>query len=245
MDLVFKAIADPGRRQLLDALRAVDGLSLGELGAVLPRMTRFGVAAHLQVLIDAGLVTTIKHGRRKLHYLNPVPLRDIQRRWMSDFTARSADHLLALRHRMESPVTDPDHVYTIVINAARQAVWDELTSTGTPRSWLYGTVTESTWTVGDRYEQRTAEGMLLIDGQVLAVEEPARLLLGFECHWDAEVQVEKGGTLEYRLTDLGGERTELVEIHTGLGPATLASAAQSTPAIYSDLKSALERPGSR
>lgn len=159
---------------------------------------------------------------------------------MSEFTARSADALLALRQRMETPMTHPDHVYTVVINAPRQAVWDELTRTSTPRPWLYDTITESTWTIGERYEQRTPDSMLMIDGQLLAVEEPARLQLGFECHWDAEVQAEKGGTLEYRLTDLGGTRTELVVIQTGLGRATLASAKESTAEIYSDLKSVLE-----
>lgn len=240
VDSIFRAIADPGRRRLLDALRAHDGLSLGELCEVLPQMTRFGVSAHLNVLIDAGLVSTVKQGRRKLHYLNTVPLRDIQHRWMSEFTARTADALLALRQRMETAMPETDHVYTIIINAPRQAVWDELTSTGTPRLWLYGTVTESTWTVGERYEQRTDDGTLMIDGQVLAIEEPARLLLGFHCHWDAGVQAEEGGTLEYRLTDLREDRTELVVLQAGLGPATLASAKESTAEIYSDLKSSLE-----
>lgn len=241
VDSVFKAIADPSRRRLLDALRAHDGLSLSELCAVLPEMTRFGVAAHLDVLTDAGLVTAFKQGRRKLHYLNAVPLREIQLRWLSTFTARSADALLALRQRLETTMTDPDHVYTIVINAPRQAVWDELTCTGRPRPWLYDTVTESTWTVGDRYEQRTGDGTLMIDGQVLAVDAPARLQLGFDCHWDADVEAEIGGTLEYRLTELDARRTELVVIQTGLGPATLASARESTGEIYSDLKSALEQ----
>lgn len=241
VDSVFKAIADPGRRRLLDALRSHDGLSLGELCEVLPNMTRFGVSAHLDLLIDAGLVSTVKQGRRKLHYLNTVPLRDIQRRWMSEFTAQSADALLALRQRMETAMPEPDHVYTIIINTPRQALWDELTSTGTPRPWLYGTITESSWTVGDRYEQRTSDGTLMIDGQVLAVEEPARLHLGFHCHWDTDVEAEQDGTLEYQLTDLGGDRTELVVIQVRLGPATLASAKESTAEIYSDLKSQLER----
>lgn len=219
---------------------APEGLALGELCDVLPQMTRFGVSSHLQVLIDAGLVSTIKQGRRKLHSLNPVPLWDIQRRWISELTARTADALLALKQRMEIPMTEPDHICTIVINAPRQAVWDELTRTGKPRAWLYSIITESAWTVGSRYEQRTGDGTLMIDGQVLAVEQPVRLLLGFECHWDAPVQAEKGGTLEYRLTDLGGGRTQLVVIQAGLGPATMASAKASTAEIYSDLKSALE-----
>lgn len=241
MDSVFKAIADPGRRRLLDALRAQDGLSLGELCEVLPEMTRFGVGAHLRVLSEAGLVTTVRAGRRKLHYLNAVPFREIQHRWLSEFTARSADALLALREELESSMNTPDFVYTIVINAPRLVVWDALTATGTPRSWLYDTVTESTWTVGASYEQRTPDGILMIDGAVLAVEPPERLLLGFECHWDAEVEAEKGATLEYRLTELGADRTRLVVAQAGLGDATGAGVRESTAEIYSDLKSALEQ----
>ena len=85
MDEVFKALADEGRRALLDALRGRDGQTLGELCEVLPEMTRFGVMKHLRVLEEAHLVVTERSGRSKLHYLNPVPIREIHDRWISRY----------------------------------------------------------------------------------------------------------------------------------------------------------------
>lgn len=100
-DLVFRALADRHRRTLLDALRDQDGQSLGELCAVLPDLGRFGVMKHLVVLADAGLVTSLRAGRRKLHYLNPVPIRAINDRWLSRFQAGWADALGELKLDLE------------------------------------------------------------------------------------------------------------------------------------------------
>ncbi len=102
VDEVFKALADTGRRALLDALRLDDGQSLGGLCEVLPDMTRFGVMKHLRVLEDAHLVVAEKVGRSKLHYLNPVPIREIHDRWISHYAQSFASGLLALRDRAES-----------------------------------------------------------------------------------------------------------------------------------------------
>ncbi|MEO1063163.1 MAG: metalloregulator ArsR/SmtB family transcription factor [Actinomycetota bacterium] len=85
MDEVFRALADPGRRALLDRLSEEGGLTLGELCEVLPHMTRFGVSKHLGVLEAAHLVVTERAGRRKLHHLNPVPIRRIHDRWISKY----------------------------------------------------------------------------------------------------------------------------------------------------------------
>ena len=85
MDDVFRALADPSRRRLLDSLRDRDGQSTTELSAALPDMTRFGVMKHLSVLTDAHLVVTEKVGRTRLHYLNPVPIREIHDRWISKY----------------------------------------------------------------------------------------------------------------------------------------------------------------
>jgi DNA-binding transcriptional ArsR family regulator len=99
--LVFKALADPTRRLLLDRLFARDGRTLGELVAEL-EMTRFGVMKHLRVLEDAGLVVTRKSGREKLHFLNPVPIRLIHDRWIDKFTERHASALATLKRELES-----------------------------------------------------------------------------------------------------------------------------------------------
>ena len=97
MDEVFKALADEGRRSLLDALRGRDGQSLGELCEVLPEMTRFGVMKHLRVLEEAHLVVAERSGRSKLHYLNPVPIREIHDRWISRYAEPFVTSLLGLR----------------------------------------------------------------------------------------------------------------------------------------------------
>ena len=105
-DLVFKALADPVRRLLLDALFERDGRSLQELEAVVNErveMTRFGVAKHLRQLEGANLVTTRKQGREKLHHLNPVPIQQIHRRWIGKYTHRAtiADALITLKTTLE------------------------------------------------------------------------------------------------------------------------------------------------
>jgi DNA-binding transcriptional ArsR family regulator len=100
VDEVFKALADPTRRELLDRLRERDGQSLGALEEGLP-MSRFGVMKHLKVLEEAGLVTTQKRGREKLHFLNPVPIRLIHDRWVSKYAEPWASALSELKREME------------------------------------------------------------------------------------------------------------------------------------------------
>ena len=99
-DRVFKALADPTRRHLLDRLFARDGRTLTELESDL-EMTRFGVMKHLRVLEDAGLVVTRKAGREKLHFLNVVPIRLIHDRWIEKFTERRVSALTDLKRRLE------------------------------------------------------------------------------------------------------------------------------------------------
>jgi DNA-binding transcriptional ArsR family regulator len=99
-DLVFKALADPTRRHLLDKLFERDGRTLTELESDL-EMTRFGVMKHLRLLEDSGLVVTRKSGREKLHFLNPVPIRQIHNRWIDKFTERRVEALLDLKQELE------------------------------------------------------------------------------------------------------------------------------------------------
>jgi DNA-binding transcriptional ArsR family regulator len=99
-DRVFKALADPSRRLLLDRLFARDGRTLSELESELD-MTRFGVMKHLRVLEDAGLVVTRRSGREKLHFLNPVPIRLVHDRWIDKFTERRVTALTDLKRQLE------------------------------------------------------------------------------------------------------------------------------------------------
>ncbi|MFD4369067.1 ArsR/SmtB family transcription factor [Rhodococcus sp. NPDC058521] len=113
-DLVFKALADPVRRLLLDALFERGGRSLGELESVVnstTEMTRFGVAKHLKLLEDADLVTSRKEGRTKLHHLNPVPIQSIHERWIGKYTRHTehiATSLLDLKRGLENGVDDTE-----------------------------------------------------------------------------------------------------------------------------------------
>jgi DNA-binding transcriptional ArsR family regulator len=104
-DAAFKALADPTRRRILDALRDRDGQSLSELESVVAAeadMTRFGVMKHVKVLVAAGLVTTERSGRQTLHHLNPVPIRLIHDRWISRYTESKVAALSDLKNRLES-----------------------------------------------------------------------------------------------------------------------------------------------
>ena len=103
MDEVFRALADPTRRSLLDELFKEDGQTLSALERRLP-MTRFGVMKHLRVLEDADLVVTRKSGREKLHYLNPVPIRLIHDRWIDKYTERQGSALADLKHELEGGI---------------------------------------------------------------------------------------------------------------------------------------------
>lgn len=245
MDRVFKALADPSRRLLLDLLRKRDGRTLSELAAALPDMTRFGVSSHLNVLAAADLVSTVKVGREKRHHLNAVPLREIQNRWLTPFTAGRAQALLDLRTRLEQETdmtvdvqTAPDTVFVIWIRATAERVWDALTDTTDPRPWLYDTVTTSDWTPGAPYTQKAGD-VPLIRGEVVEAERPHRLVLTFDPCWDDEVAVEPAGRLEYRVEPADGV-VKLTVLLTGLTGESARSAARDTAEIYSALKTWIE-----
>jgi len=104
-DHVFKALADAGRRRLLDALYESDGRSLGALCEVLPSITRFGVMKHLAVLEASGLVIAHRAGRSKLHFLNPVPIREIYERWITKYAEPTVAAMTGLRRQLERTTT--------------------------------------------------------------------------------------------------------------------------------------------
>ncbi len=123
MDEVFRALADPTRRTLLDELYRQDGRSLTELQAVCS-MTRFGVMKHLRVLEAAGLVVTRRRGREKLHFLNPVPIRLMHDRWVSKYAEPWAAALSGLKQRLETPM---EKVYEIYIRTTPERLWEAIT----------------------------------------------------------------------------------------------------------------------
>src|SRR3954447_22308114 len=151
MDEVFKAMADPTRRALLDELFAVDGQTLSALEERLP-MTRFGVMKHLKVLEEAGLVVTRKRGREKLHFLNPVPIRLVHDRWVSKYAEPWATGLSELKHDLEKEERTMEKVFEIYIKTTPERLWEAITNTELRRHYNFGVGVESDWSPGSSYK---------------------------------------------------------------------------------------------
>lgn len=184
-DAVFRALADPTRRRLLDMLHQRSAQTLGELCAGLD-MRRQSVSQHLDLLEAANLVTTVWSGRQKLHYLNPVPIHAIQQRWIWKFeqpwlTALDAIRRNAEEQAMTTPTTVPDYVYTTYIRATPEQVWHALTDPDlTARFWGHAQVSD--WSVGSPVRHVRTDGSGIADGAglVIAVDRPHRLTFGFD-----------------------------------------------------------------
>ena len=177
MATVFKALADPTRRRLLDRLHEDNGQTLGALGRELG-MTRQGVTAHLDVLVAAGVVTTVKHGREKLHYLNPVPLHEIHERWIAKFELPDLEALSGLKRQLETEDTmeKPTYVYATFIASTPQRIWDALTDPDqTEAFWGHRNV--SAWTKGSPWTMEWADGNGDNGGgTIIEVDPPRRLV---------------------------------------------------------------------
>src|SRR5919109_2466830 len=145
MDAVFKALADPTRRGLLDELFKEDGQTLSALEGRLP-MTRFGVMKHLKVLEQAGLVVTRRRGREKLHFLNPVPMRLVHDRWVSKYAEPWAAALSGLKRDLEEETMEK--VFEIYIKTAPERLWEALTDPDLRQKYSFGTRVSSDWTPG-------------------------------------------------------------------------------------------------
>src|SRR6202451_3102238 len=149
MDEVFRALADPTRRSLLDELYKEDGQTLGTLEARLT-MSRFGVMKHLRVLEQAGLVVTKRRGREKLHFLNAVPIRLIHDRWVSKYAEPWAATLSGLKHNLENRTLEK--VFEIYIKTTPERLWEAITDTEMRRKYTFGAVITSDWTQGSRHQ---------------------------------------------------------------------------------------------
>ena len=207
MDDVFKALNDPSRRLLLDALVERDGQTLGELCELLPSMTRFGVMNHLGVLEAAGLVATRRAGRRKLHYLNPVPIRLVADRWISKFAAPTVGAMAAIKRALEEQVTmtdAPTHVYETFIAAPAKEVWEAIVDGDKTVQYYYGTRVDSTWEVGAPITYYGQGGGVVADGEILAYVENELLELTFHARWDPEIEAEGPCRMVWRVAETDG-----------------------------------------
>jgi DNA-binding transcriptional ArsR family regulator len=241
MEAVFKALDDPSRRLLLDRLFERDGQSLAELCEHLPAMTRFGVMNHLGVLEAAGLVVTRKEGRRKLHYLNPVPIRLVHDRWISKYTEPIAGTLAAMTAHLEGGATvqSPSHVYQTYIRCTPEAAWQAITDGAATVRYYYGTRVESTWRPGDPIRYLAPDGSVVADGQVVACDPPRRLDLTFLPHWDPELEAEGPARMAWIVEESEGLTRVTVEYYD-LGGKQAHEFMGGIPYIVSGLKTLLE-----
>ncbi len=200
MDEIFKALADPTRRSILDELHRQDGQTLSELGARF-EMTRFGVMKHLKQLEDAGLVVTRRRGREKLHFLNPVPIRLVHDRWVSKYAEPWVAGLSDLKHDLERQM---EKVYEIYIRTSPELLWQAITDPEIRAKYNFGAGVVSDWKPGSRLEMGAAKAPgPLGEGEVLEVDPPRRLVHTMVALWGDDVKAEGPTTVTWEIEPVG------------------------------------------
>jgi uncharacterized protein YndB with AHSA1/START domain len=236
-DDVFRALADPTRRSLLDELFKEDGQTLSALEQRLP-MTRFGVMKHLRVLEDAGLVVTRKRGREKLHFLNPVPIRLVHDRWVSKYAEPWAATLTGLKRTLEEKTMEK--VFEIYIKTTPERLWDAITDPDQRAKYSFGLRVESDWTPGSRYEGASSQAsMLIIGGENLEVDPPRRLVQSFNALWSDDVKAEGTSRVTWEIEQVE-DSCRLTVIHDQLRDGAHPELYGGWPMILSGLKTLLE-----
>jgi uncharacterized protein YndB with AHSA1/START domain/DNA-binding transcriptional ArsR family regulator len=218
---VFRALADPHRRVLLDQLFERDGQTLAELCVHLPGMTRFGVMKHLGVLEDAGIVTTMRAGREKRHFLNPVPIRLVHDRWIGKFAEPIVGAMSMLKSRLETPMDPIDHVYTVFIKATPERVWQAITDGADTLRYYYGTRVTSDWAVGSPIRYAYRDGSVAADGEVLAIEPGRSVTMNFHPRWSPEIDAEGPIRMTWAVEAADGGTSRLT-VTTALVPGSTA-----------------------
>jgi uncharacterized protein YndB with AHSA1/START domain/DNA-binding transcriptional ArsR family regulator len=234
MDAVFRALADPTRRSLLDELFRQDGQTLSALEERLP-MTRFGVMKHLKVLEEAGLVVSKRRGREKLHFLNPVPIRLVHDRWVSKYAEPWAAGLSDLKRDMEKTM---EKVFEIYIKTTPERLWHAITDTEMRSKYTFGAVVTSDWAKGSRYEGR-GRGNLIFEGENLEVDPPRRLVQNFRAAWGDDVKAEGTSRITWEIVPVG-DSCRLTVTHDQLREGANDQLYGGWPMILSGLKTLLE-----
>jgi len=239
MARVFRALADPTRRRLLDRLHADNGQTLTALCRDLAT-TRQGVTQHLALLEAAGLITTVRHGREKLHYLNPVPLHEIYRRWIAKFERPDLQALSSIKQRLEQepdPMDKPKLVYVTYIATTADQLWNALTDPElTTQYWGHRNV--SGWTKGDGWEHRRPDGGVDGVGTILEIDPPHRLVHSWGWPADADDPA-KQSRVTFDLEPVG-DVVRLTLTHEDLAPEEVQDTKQGWAIVLSSLKSLLE-----
>jgi uncharacterized protein YndB with AHSA1/START domain len=258
VDEVFKALADPSRRQLLDRLHRHSGQTLQELCTGLD-MARQSVSKHLAVLEAANLVTTVRRGREKLHYLNAAPINELSERWITKYDRARVGALADLKRALEdTTMGKPEFVYTTYISTTPERLWQGLTAPEFTRRY-WGLAFESDWRPGSTMAYHLSTGVTVNDpAQVVLEADPYRRLAytwhTFTPEWARAYDVddatlatfaaEPRSKVTFDIEDLGGT-VKLTVTHDGFdaGSEVLANVAQGWPKVIAGLKTMLEAPG--
>ena len=233
---MFKALADPTRRSLLDRLFREDGQTLGALQARF-RMTRFGVMKHLKQLEDAGLVVTKRRGREKLHFLNPVPIRLVHDRWVSKYAEPWTAALSDLKTKLEGPV---EKVFEIYIKTTPERLWEAITDSDIRSKYNFGVHIDSDWTPGSRYDtSHPSSNGPLVEGENLEVDPPRRLVQTMRALWSEDVKREGTSRVTWEIEPVG-DSCRLTVTHDRLRDGANDQLFGGWPMILSGLKTLLE-----
>ncbi len=236
MDEVFKALADPTRRALLDELFRTDGQTLGALETRFS-MTRFGVMKHLKQLEEAGLVVTKRRGREKLHFLNPVPIRLVHDRWVSKFAESWTAALSDLKTDMEKQM---EKVFEIYIRTTPERLWEAITDADIRSKYQFGNRFISEWTEGSRFEMTHAGAPgPLGEGVNLEVDPPRRLVQSMVALWGEDVKSEGTSRVTWEIEPVG-DSCRLTVTHDQLREGANSQLYGGWPMILSGLKTWLE-----
>jgi len=252
MDAVFKAMADPTRRKLLDKLYEQDGQTLSALERRLP-MTRFGVMKHLRVLEQAHLVTTRKRGREKLHFLNPVPIRRVHDRWVSKYAEPWAATLSGIKTELEEETMkkvpeagmllspgETAAVFEIFIKTTPERLWEAITDEEMRKKYSFGVGVTSEWTPGSEYKASVPGVVDIAAGENLEVDPPRRLVQSFTALWSDEVKAEGTSRVTWEIEPVGEDSCRLTVTHDQLREGASNELYGGWPMILSGLKTLLE-----
>lgn len=236
MEPVFKALADPTRRALLDSLFDEDGQTLTALEARFD-MSRIGVAKHLGILEDAGLVATKRRGREKLHYLNPIPIRLVHDRWVSKYTEEWAVGLVGLKDELEQQM---EKVFEIYIQTTPERLWEAITDPTIRSKYHFGSRVESDWEEGSGYAL-VHEGVTgsLVEGENLVVDPPWRLVQTMRALWGPEAEAEGTSRVTWEIEQVE-DSCRLTVTHDQLRDGAPPELYGGWPMVLSGLKTWLE-----
>jgi uncharacterized protein YndB with AHSA1/START domain/DNA-binding transcriptional ArsR family regulator len=241
---VFRALSDAHRRDLLDLLHERDGQTLSELDSHLP-MTRFGTMKHLRMLESAGLVVTRRAGRKKLHYLNPGPIRTVYDHWIRKYTAGGAPGARAEGAELPEPEGRIRgalrHAYEVVVRTSPMRLWEAITSPELTREYFYGARVRSDWKPGASLIYSYPDGRVAAEGTVLEVTPPRRLVYTFSALWDEAVARDRAHRVIWTLQPMGPVCRVVMENADFEGEtATYRSVRERTLLILNGLKTLLE-----